>query len=504
MLSCTSLSNTLLLTDLWSNSQIGSKYGLLLLTFINLFNYIDRYLQSYIKDIIKKELNLTDTQTSAPLTMFIIIYMLFSPIFGYLADNNWNRLKLISFGIFIWSIATTLTALSNSFGVYLFTRMMVGIGEAAYGTISPAIIADYFPIEKRSKALSIFYIAVPVGSAIGFAVGGTVGAAYGWRAAFAVCGLPGIILAIAVLYITEPEKGISDDASSRKKSTSSDNENTNMIFSADNVATYTTPDSNLESIDLDQPGVRDLPVIVIRIFSWMETLNILRNDADYVHVVVGLVFTTFAVGGMADWLPAYMVREVGWNENEASLIIGAMTVVGGLVGTLVGSWLNTLIVNSELLPNPEFFLMFTSLSISTIFAFISMYAPNLTPGSATFFLFVTQFFMWMYTGPANTIITSVSIHIRVRAFAVLILLQHAFGDAISPVIVGAISDSTGSLKSAVSILPLTLGLGALSWMHGYFYIVDNKWLNRNTNSSPLSAIGNASIHLINKIFNFQE
>ena len=140
------------------------RYALITLTAINLLNYIDRYIPSATKQYFQKDLNLTDTETSIPLTAFVFVYMLCSPLFSWLADLGYRRTRIIAMGVLIWSIATGLGALATDFWTFLICRSFVGVGEAAYATIAPALLSDFYAPSQRNTVLSMFYLAIPIGA----------------------------------------------------------------------------------------------------------------------------------------------------------------------------------------------------------------------------------------------------------------------------------------------------------------------------------------------------
>src|SRR5512137_2436432 len=187
-------------------SPSGAAFAVVILTMMNLMNYVDRWVPSVVKDLFKADLKLTDAQTSLPLGGFIIVYMLTSPIFGALADR-WPRKVLIAAGVALWSLATGAAALAVGFWTFLLARALVGIGEAAYATLSPALLSDFYPPTRRNRILMIFYVAIPVGTAMGFVLGGALGQHFGWRSAFLICGLPGIAVAAMALMIRDPGRG---------------------------------------------------------------------------------------------------------------------------------------------------------------------------------------------------------------------------------------------------------------------------------------------------------
>src|SRR5438045_3470665 len=188
----------------------AAAYALAVLTFINLFNYLDRWVLSAVLESIKhSELHFTDTQLGAIATGFIIVYMLTSPIFGTLGDRK-RRPPLIALGVAIWSVATSMAGFARGFATLFAARATVGVGEAAYGTIAPALLADYFPLEKRGRVFAVFFAAIPLGSAAGYVVGGLIDKHFGWRAAFWVAGAPGLLLALLVLLVREVPRGLHD------------------------------------------------------------------------------------------------------------------------------------------------------------------------------------------------------------------------------------------------------------------------------------------------------
>jgi MFS family permease len=188
----------------------AARYALGVLTFINLFNYLDRWVVAAVVESIKKsELHLTDTQIGLIPTGFIIIYTITSPLFGTFGDRA-RRPPLIAFGVAVWSLATALGGFARGFASLFIARSAVGVGEAAYGTIAPALLADFFPLERRGRVMAVFFMAIPVGSAAGYVLGGLVDQHFGWRAAFWIAGAPGLLLALLVLAVKDPPRGLHD------------------------------------------------------------------------------------------------------------------------------------------------------------------------------------------------------------------------------------------------------------------------------------------------------
>jgi MFS family permease len=267
----------------------GAAFAIVVLTVMNLLNYIDRWVPSAVKVLFQKDLQLSDAQTSLPLTAFIFIYMLTSPVFGALADKGPRR-YLIAAGVAIWSLATAAAAGAQGFYSLLAARAAVGIGEAAYAVISPSLISDFFAPERRNRILTFFYVATPVGSAIGFVLGGVIGESLGWRAAFLICGLPGLLIAALALFIKEPPRG---------------------------------------QFDTEKP--QPLP--------WGPALRALAANKVYAFTVLGYVAVSFATGGIADWFSTFLVRERGMEVAAAATYTGMSAVIGGIIGTIAGGLL---------------------------------------------------------------------------------------------------------------------------------------------------------------------
>ena len=190
----------------WSRSPaviLGS------LTTLNALNYLDRYVSAATLPLILADLAISDAQGGLLQSLFIVAYSLACGPAGWLGDSG-SRLRLVSIGVFVWSVATVASGLAPTYAWLLVARAVIGIGEAGYAVVTPSILSDCYPAERRARVLGIFYAAIPIGSALGYIVGGVVGEAYGWRAAFFVAGAPGAALAFLLLLLTEPARGAQD------------------------------------------------------------------------------------------------------------------------------------------------------------------------------------------------------------------------------------------------------------------------------------------------------
>lgn len=396
--------------------------ALSVLTGINLLNYADRYVLAGAQELIKSDPGLsgglrdaagqlTDASLGTLAAAFFVVYMIASPFTGFLGDR-FPRKYLIAAGVLLWSLATFASGLATSFTTLLLARAFVGIGEAGYAAAAPSLIADLFDKGWRGKAVGIFYVAIPVGSALGFAGGGMIGAAWGWRAAFFVAGLPGLVLALVSLLLREPERGVHDEASDAKAA---------------------------------------LP-------SPREIAGLLRANRGWRVATVGMTLMTFAAGGLASWMPSFLVRFAELSQGEAGLLFGGITAVAGLLGTIVG----TLAGEWATRRRPDGYLVVSGVSLAAAAPLLIAVAAH--PGrTATLVLtFAALFLVMLNTGPLNTaIINSVPARIRATAMATTIFVIHLFGDAISPTLIGMVSDWSGSLAVAVAACALPLLAGGL-------------------------------------------
>ena len=396
------------------------RYVLGLLLAVNLLNYIDRQVLFAVFPLIKTDLRLSDTALGLLGSAFMLSYLLLAPLFGWLGDR-WSRVKLASGGLVIWSLATGLAGFAPGYRTLLTARATVGVGEASFGTVSPGLIADFFPKERRGQILSWFYVAIPVGSALGYLLGGVLGQRYGWHAAFLLVGVPGLILALPIAMLRTPPRG-GDGAAPRS------------------------------STEKASAGYADL-----------------FKNRSFVGNTLAMAAMTFAIGGLAQWIPSFLNRfhalDVAWGNT----LFGATTVVAGILGTLIGGWLGDRWQKKSgqgyLLVSGWGFL------IGAPFAAWAILAPGLI--SCLSAIFVAEFFLFLNTGPLNTVILNVTPPaVRAMAFAVNIFFIHALGDAFSPSILGWLSDQWG-LRRALLITPLAMVLaGLLCFICGRFVVQD--------------------------------
>jgi MFS family permease len=386
------------------------------LTFINLFNYLDRYVVSALVEPLKaSNLALTDTQAGLLVTGFVVVYMLACPLVGVLGDKL-SRPKLIATGVGVWSLATALGGAAGSFVSLFAARATVGIGEAAYGTVAPALLADYFRPSNRGRAFAVFFSAIPIGSALGYVIGGLVAKAYGWKAAFYVAGIPGLFLAFLTLSLKDPPRG-----------------------------------------HLDPPAEAGAPKGAT---GWAGYLALTKN-APFVRTVLGYAFYTFGLGGLAFWMPAFLERVRGLPKGDTVAAFGGVVVATGFIGTFAGGWLG----DFWLKKNRHAYLWMSG--IATLIAAPFMLAALCSPVPAVFWtgIVIAEILLFASTGPVNSVIVSqVSPTQRATAIAASNFAIHVLGDVPSPPLIGWISDHS-SLKYGVLVVPASILLSGATWTY---------------------------------------
>ena len=187
-------------------TKLYPRTALALLTALNLLNYIDRSVLFAVQDLVKAEFHRSDAAFGLLTSVFFIFYMCAAPFMGPLSVR-FSRKAVIIAGALLWSVATLLTAVTHNFTELLIRHTIVGLGEASFVILSPTFVADMFPEDKRGRVMGVFYLAIPVGTALGYLLGGIMGPTHGWRAPFYVGAAPGVLLAFLLLFIPEPKLG---------------------------------------------------------------------------------------------------------------------------------------------------------------------------------------------------------------------------------------------------------------------------------------------------------
>jgi MFS transporter, Spinster family, sphingosine-1-phosphate transporter len=405
------------------NTWTGSpNWVLAVLAFINLFSYLDRYVVSGVLESLKHAgLGLSDTNLGSLMSGFLVVYTLLAPVFGALGDRR-SRPRLIALGVACWSFATALSGFAVNFLTLFAARAAVGVGEAAYVTIAPSLLSDYFPIRQRGRVMAIFFCAIPVGSALGYVVGGLVDKSYGWRAAFFVAGVPGLLLAMLCLFLRDPPRGSQDGA----------------------VAPDRAAPVSRSSISRE---------------TWQTYGRLLRNKP-YALTVLGYAAYTFAVGGLAYWMPAFLERVRGISRSEATVSFGTIVVVTGFIGTFVGGWMGDYFARRW--HQAHLYLSAVATLISAPFVWMALTTSS--HSLYQFYMVTAQLCLFLSTGPINAALVNLVIASeRATAIALSVFAIHLLGDALSPFMVGALSDLF-SLGQAVRILPAAVLIGGFVWI----------------------------------------
>ena len=394
-------------------SVAGATTALVLLTSLNFVNYIDRYILPGVQEQVKHEFLISDKQIGSLTFWFMIAYMFTSPITGWLGDR-FPRKPMIVIAALFWSGINFLTATVHSYDSLNIRHAALGVGEASFGIFAPSLLADFYEPDQRNRVLTIFNVAIPVGAALGYLVGGTVGEHFGWRMSFIVSAIPGTIIAILIaFFMKEPARGASQH----------------------------------EKAKLEKGTVRSL-----------------LNNKAYLCSILGYAAVTFSLGGISWWMPSFLQRIDGRSESSAAYIMGAITVVTGLGGTITGGaiaqrWSRTNHRALYLVPA-------ISAALAVPPALLCFFGPH----SLTLYgLGAAIFLIFLGTGPVNAAtLNAVRPEIRATAMAGQLFIIHALGDAISPPIIGAVSDRS-TLNIGLGSTLITMFIAAVIFFIGARY-----------------------------------
>ena len=384
------------------------------LSVVNLFNFIDRQALFAVFPAVKADLGLSDAELGLAGSAFIVVYMIVTPITG-LAGDRLRRPRLIALGVGLWSAATALSASARNISQLLLARAAVGVGESCYAPLCTSMIADSFPPSRRAASLAVFNVAVPVGSALGYLLGGTIGAYFGWRAAFYAVGLPGLLLALAIAFLPDPPRG-----------------------------------------EMDLPG---------QAAPGATRVRTLLVDPLFGVTTAAMAALTFVLGALAAWLPTFLVRAHGLSLAEAGTSFGAMTAVTGLLGTALGGWLGDRAARRD----ARGYLRVSAIGLLlaapiTLVAIVSTHPAIFWSSTA-----LAEVLVFLNVGPLNAVIVSTaSPAIRASAVAANVFAIHFFGDAISPWLVGLVSDRYGLPWALGLLAPILVLSGSLCLLGGRF------------------------------------
>src|SRR5262249_29502757 len=286
---------------------------------------------------------------------FLICYMIAAPLTAPFADRH-PRKRIIALGGIFWSALTLLTAFTHNYWELLIRHTLVGVGEATFVTIAPTFAADLAPLARRGRILGVFYLAIPVGTAAGFLLGGWLGPRYGWRVPFYAAAIPGFVLALAVLFLKEPERGRYDT----------------------------------EHASVDRASLR-------------------RLNPAFWTATAGMAAMTFALGGVQVWMPTFLSRARGYSLEAANAVFGKIIVVDGILASLAGGWLGDRLLGR--VRGSYYFVSAVSMAIGVPIMALAIYGGDqlLIPG-----MWFASFFLLLNTAPLNAaVVNSVAPSIRV-------------------------------------------------------------------------------------------
>ncbi|HEX4825461.1 MAG TPA: MFS transporter [Candidatus Polarisedimenticolaceae bacterium] len=394
------------------SERYAAGIALVVLTLLNILNYVDRSVLFAVQPLVQDEFKLTNTQLGLLTSVFLVCYMIAAPLVAPFADRH-SRKRIIAFGALFWSALTLLTAFTHTYWELLLRHTLVGVGEATFVTIAPTFAADLAPLAKRGRILGVFYLAIPVGTAAGFLLGGWLGPKYGWRVPFYAAAVPGFLLALAVFFLKEPERG-----------------------------RYDAP-----APEAGRPSLRGL----------------IANPA-YWTATLGMAAMTFALGGVQVWMPTFLSRARGFSLEAANTAFGKIIVVDGILASLIGGWLGDRLLGR--VRGSYYFVSAVSMAIGVPLMTLSIYGGErfLIPG-----MWVASFFLLLNTAPLNAaVVNSVPSSIRVTALAFNMFLIHLLGDVPSPTLMGAIADRR-SLEAAFAcpVIAMAVSSAILFWGRRY-------------------------------------
>jgi MFS family permease len=410
---------------MWPEMPKGyARYALAVMVGINFLNYLDRYVPTAVSPILQKEFRINDFQVGLLASAFLVVYAVFALPFGYWADRA-VRKTVIGVGVTIWSLATLLTGLAQNYTHLFLSRAVVGIGEASYYPAGTSLLGDYFPKSSRGRAMSLWAAGTALGIAVGFVGGGAIGERFGWRTAFYVTVIPGLLFGILAFNLKEPLRGSAEPAGPRVKVTHAS-------------------------------GLRSF-VGLFRI----KTLAL---------TIIAQVFLFFVLAADVVWLPIYMVRHFNLSVGRATLISGAVVVLGGLVGTIGGGWVADRRMKKSAKGNLEvglagFLVAAVTVGIAILTSSLLLFIP---------FFFTSVIALYLYNGPFTAISQNVvPPSLRASATTLTLFTAHLLGDSWSPAAVGWISDRVGSLQLALLMTSTPLLLIAAGFAFLAFRTVEH-------------------------------
>ena len=403
-------------------SKSYSNYVFMLLFLLYMFDYIDRMVVTSMFTSIERDWGITHTQSGLLVSaVYWAIVLLTFPI-SILVDR-WSRTKTIGVMAIMWSLATALCALTGNFVQLFMARMLIGVGEAGYAPGGSAMISGLYPIDKRARMMGLWNASIPLGSAIGVLLGGIIAAKLGWKHAFGIVAIPGMIVAILFLFVKD----------------------------------YKTVD--LSFYDKSSNKIK------------MEKKDMVKEFITKPSVLLtylGMAAVVFVTTSMLTWLPTYFEKMRNIPQETAGKMASSVMVLA-LVGAPLGGFLTDIWRKSK--DNAR--LLFPALStlISAIVLFIALVLFKGTIQYAVFLIFGVLVLAFISGAAA---VTQDVIHpgLRATSYAIAVVVQNLLGASTAPIVMGKIYDLT-NIQTALSVLPFVLFLGALLfWLGSKHYVKD--------------------------------
>jgi MFS family permease len=365
-------------------------YVLIMTCVIYAINIADRYVVSTVLEPIRLELHLGDAGvaflTGVPLALFYVTFGL--PI-SWLADRS-NRRNILAASLVIWSTFTVLCGRTATYWQFLLARIGVGIGEAGGLPPSSAILSDCFPADRRPMAFTVLALGAPIGAWLGADMAGAVAHAYGWRAAFLVLGMPGLVVGILVfLTIREPARGRLDPGRPAQA-----------------------------------PGM-------------LESLRFLWRQRAAFHVLMTTGVCSLWGWGLIWWTPTYLMRNFDLDVGAAGAVTGRIHLIGGIAASLGTAWLLSLPRMQD--PRRVLWLLIAGVGFATIPSFIAYWTHDLLVAKCMFWLFIPA--IYFYIGPCMGLLQNLAPnHMRSMFIAWSLLVGNVFNLIVAPQLIGTLSD----------------------------------------------------------------
>jgi len=419
-----------------SQKDLQPRTALIVLTALNLLNYADRNVLFAVQPLVQAEFHVSKEKIGLLTSAFLGFYMIAAPFVGPLADR-YSRKLIIVLGAIFWSGLTLLTAVTHTYTELLVRHTLVGVGEATFVTIAPTFVADLFRQNQRGRILGVFYLAIPVGSAAGYLLGGYLAPHYGWRFPFYIAAAPGFLLALGVLFLKEPERGQFD--------TVKDAETDDLLpegFNGGLVKEFFT-------------------IVLLYLKKLYRLIFVLLKTPAFLTATLGMAFMTYSLGGIQVWMPQFLNAERHYTLESANLMFGIIIVIDGILAALAGGWLG-----DYLLPRMKssyYFISAISMALGVPVMIVALFSKGKLMIPA---IGVAAFFLLLNTAPLNAaVINSVGAHIRATALAVNIFIIHILGDVPSPTMMGWVADRR-SLQASFVLPVIAMGISSAILFYG--------------------------------------